>query len=116
MDRAGLVGADGATHAGSFDIAYLATLPNFVVMAAADGIVDRSTYFKGYGETIIIQHEGPYATVYTHLGIRAVRGETRVKKGDRIAFLGKADPQEGPYILFEIRHKNKARNPLFFLP
>jgi 1-deoxy-D-xylulose-5-phosphate synthase len=36
MDRAGLVGADGATHAGSFDITYLATLPNFVVMAAAD--------------------------------------------------------------------------------
>ncbi|WP_416908367.1 MAG: 1-deoxy-D-xylulose-5-phosphate synthase [Polymorphobacter sp.] len=36
IDRAGLVGADGATHAGSFDVAYLATLPNFVVMAAAD--------------------------------------------------------------------------------
>lgn len=36
MDRAGLVGADGATHAGSFDITYLATLPNFVLMAAAD--------------------------------------------------------------------------------
>ena len=36
IDRAGLVGADGATHAGAFDIAYLACLPNFVVMAAAD--------------------------------------------------------------------------------
>lgn len=36
IDRAGLVGADGATHAGSFDVAYLATLPNMVVMAAAD--------------------------------------------------------------------------------
>ncbi len=36
IDRAGLVGADGATHAGSFDITYLSTLPNFVVMAAAD--------------------------------------------------------------------------------
>ncbi|MGB0505545.1 MAG: 1-deoxy-D-xylulose-5-phosphate synthase [Pikeienuella sp.] len=36
IDRAGLVGADGATHAGSFDIAYLANLPDFVVMAAAD--------------------------------------------------------------------------------
>ena len=36
IDRAGLVGADGSTHAGSFDITYLATLPNFVVMAAAD--------------------------------------------------------------------------------
>ncbi|MEO0360252.1 MAG: transketolase C-terminal domain-containing protein, partial [Pseudomonadota bacterium] len=36
IDRAGLVGADGATHAGSFDVAYLANLPDFVVMAAAD--------------------------------------------------------------------------------
>ncbi|BDI59900.1 1-deoxy-D-xylulose-5-phosphate synthase [Qipengyuania nanhaisediminis] len=36
IDRAGLVGADGCTHAGSFDITYLATLPNMVVMAAAD--------------------------------------------------------------------------------
>ncbi|WP_027135943.1 1-deoxy-D-xylulose-5-phosphate synthase [Geminicoccus roseus] len=36
IDRAGLVGADGATHAGSFDVAYLGCLPGFVVMAAAD--------------------------------------------------------------------------------
>ncbi len=36
IDRAGLVGADGATHAGSFDVTYLACLPGFVVMAAAD--------------------------------------------------------------------------------
>ena len=36
IDRAGLVGADGATHAGAFDITYLCCLPNFVVMAAAD--------------------------------------------------------------------------------
>ena len=36
IDRAGLVGADGCTHAGAFDITYLATLPNMVVMAAAD--------------------------------------------------------------------------------
>jgi 1-deoxy-D-xylulose-5-phosphate synthase len=36
IDRAGLVGADGPTHAGSFDLAYLCCLPNFVVMAAAD--------------------------------------------------------------------------------
>ncbi|WP_420863953.1 1-deoxy-D-xylulose-5-phosphate synthase [Algirhabdus cladophorae] len=36
IDRAGLVGADGATHAGSFDIAYMANLPNMTVMAASD--------------------------------------------------------------------------------
>ena len=64
IDRAGLVGADGPTHAGSFDITYLATLPNFVVMAASDeaelvrmintatGINDRPSAFRyprGYG-------------------------------------------------------------------
>jgi len=38
MDRAGLVGADGPTHAGSFDLAYLGTLPGFVIMAAADEV------------------------------------------------------------------------------
>src|SRR4029077_9321918 len=36
IDRAGLVGADGATHAGSFDLAYLGCLPGFVIMAPAD--------------------------------------------------------------------------------
>ena len=36
LDRAGLVGADGATHAGSFDVAYLGCLPGMVIMAAAD--------------------------------------------------------------------------------
>ena len=38
IDRAGLVGADGPTHAGSFDIAYLAALPNFIIMAAGDEV------------------------------------------------------------------------------
>ena len=36
MDRAGLVGADGATHCGAFDITYMACLPNMVVMASSD--------------------------------------------------------------------------------
>ena len=38
IDRAGLVGADGPTHAGSFDLAYLSILPNFVVMAASNEV------------------------------------------------------------------------------
>ena len=53
IDRAGLVGADGQTHAGSFDIAYLGCLPNFVLMAAADEaelshmVATACTYDKG---------------------------------------------------------------------
>lgn len=94
----------------------IAAADGSVVTAAADGIVDVSTELKGYGETIIIQHEAQFATVYAHLGTRAVQRGTRVKKGERIAFLGKADPPDESYLEFEIRQKNKARNPLFFLP
>jgi len=86
------------------------------VQAAASGVVIFSASLKNYGETIIIRHADQYATVYAHLGTRTVRGDTRVKRGDRIAFIGKVGEKEEPYLHFEIRHKNKARNPLFFLP
>jgi len=59
IDRAGLVGADGSTHAGSFDVTYLATLPNFVVMAAADEAeLANMTY------TAVEYDEGPIAFRY----------------------------------------------------
>jgi lipoprotein NlpD len=86
------------------------------VQAAASGTVIFSAYLKDYGETIIIKHEDNYATVYTHLGTRTIREDARVRRGDRIAFLGKAGEKEEAYLYFEIRHNNKARNPLFFLP
>ncbi len=73
MDRAGLVGADGPTHAGAFDIAYLGCLPNFVLMAAADeaelvhmvatavAIDDRPSalrYPRGEGRGVPMPEEG----------------------------------------------------------
>jgi 1-deoxy-D-xylulose-5-phosphate synthase len=59
MDRAGLVGADGATHAGSFDLAYLCTLPNFVVMAAAD-----ESELVHMVHTMALHDDGPSAVRY----------------------------------------------------
>ncbi len=56
IDRAGLVGADGATHAGAFDIAYLANLPGFVVMAAAD-----EAELKHMVATAVAHDDGPIA-------------------------------------------------------
>ncbi|MEL6530423.1 MAG: 1-deoxy-D-xylulose-5-phosphate synthase [Pseudomonadota bacterium] len=59
IDRAGLVGADGCTHAGAFDITYLATLPNMVVMAAADEAeLAHMTY------TAVEYDDGPIAFRY----------------------------------------------------
>ena len=65
MDRAGLVGADGATHAGSFDLAFLCTLPNFVVMAAAD-----EAELCDMVHTMALHDRGPIA-------VRYPRGEGR---------------------------------------
>jgi 1-deoxy-D-xylulose-5-phosphate synthase len=65
MDRAGLVGADGATHAGSFDLAYLCTLPNFTVMAAADEVE-----LVHMVHTMALHDSGPIA-------VRYPRGEGR---------------------------------------
>lgn len=86
------------------------------VHAAAGGIVIFSASLKDYGETIIIKHEDNYATVYTHLNNRMVKVDDQVKKGGRIAFLGQSDKRSEAYMHFEVRYKNKSRNPLFFLP
>lgn len=59
IDRAGFVGADGATHAGSFDTAYLACLPGFVVMAAAD-----EAELKHMVRTAVAYDDGPISFRY----------------------------------------------------
>lgn len=71
LDRAGLVGADGATHAGNYDIAYLRCIPNMVVMAASDENECRQMLTTAY------RYEGPAAVRYPRgVGIgAAVRQE-----------------------------------------
>jgi 1-deoxy-D-xylulose-5-phosphate synthase len=58
IDRAGLVGSDGPTHAGSFDLSYLRCIPNMVVMAPADENECRQMLYTGY------RHPGPAAVRY----------------------------------------------------
>ncbi|MCH2067882.1 1-deoxy-D-xylulose-5-phosphate synthase [Shimia sp.] len=93
IDRAGLVGADGATHAGSFDIAYLANLPGMVVMAAAD-----EAELKHMVATAAAYDDGPIAFRYPRgeaVGVELPeRGEVLeigkgrvVQAGKRVALL-----------------------------
>jgi 1-deoxy-D-xylulose-5-phosphate synthase len=89
IDRAGLVGADGATHAGSFDITYLATLPNMVVMAAADEV--ELTHMV---HTAAMHDSGPIALRYPRgnglgLELPAVPERLAIGKG-RIVREGKS--------------------------
>ncbi|MFA8386892.1 MAG: 1-deoxy-D-xylulose-5-phosphate synthase [Pelagibaca sp.] len=93
IDRAGLVGADGATHAGSYDVAYLANLPGFVVMAAAD-----EAELKHMVATAVAHNDGPIAFRYPRGEGRGVempeRGEVlpigkgrMVREGSKVAIL-----------------------------
>ncbi|RVT43484.1 1-deoxy-D-xylulose-5-phosphate synthase [Sphingobium algorifonticola] len=81
IDRAGLVGADGCTHAGSFDVTYLATLPNFVVMAAAD-----EAELVHMVHTCAVHDSGPIAVRYprgngTGVALPAVPQRLEIGKG-----------------------------------
>ena len=93
MDRAGLVGADGCTHAGSFDLAYLCTLPNLVVMAAAD-----EAELVHMVHTMALHDTGPIAVRYPRGNGRGVSlprnpealqiGKGRiVREGKKVAIL-----------------------------
>jgi 1-deoxy-D-xylulose-5-phosphate synthase len=93
IDRAGLVGADGATHAGSFDVTYLATLPNMVVMSPADEAeLVHMTY------TAALYDDGPIAFRYPRgsgVGVQLPDAPERleigkgrvVRQGNKIALL-----------------------------
>ncbi|SHM21912.1 1-deoxy-D-xylulose-5-phosphate synthase [Roseovarius litoreus] len=93
IDRAGLVGADGPTHAGAFDVAYLANLPGFTVMAAAD-----EAELKHMVATAVAHDEGPIAFRYPRGEGQGVempeRGEPleigkgrMIQQGSRVALL-----------------------------
>jgi 1-deoxy-D-xylulose-5-phosphate synthase len=71
MDRAGLVGEDGATHAGAYDLSYLRCVPNMIIMTPSDENETRQLLYTGY------QHQGPAAVRYPRgTGIGAVIDKT----------------------------------------
>ncbi len=80
IDRAGLVGEDGPTHAGSFDISYLRCIPNMVVMTPSDENETRKLLSTGY------QHQGPCAVRYP----RGKGPGAIVEKGLEVVPIGKA--------------------------
>ncbi len=93
IDRAGLVGADGATHAGSFDVAFLANLPGIVVMAAAD-----EADLMHMVATAVAHDEGPIAFRFPRgdgigcdmpaIGVPLTIGKGRImREGGRVALL-----------------------------
>ena len=92
LDRAGLVGADGATHAGNYDLAYLRCIPNMVIMAASDEnecrqMLSTGYYYKGPAAIRYPRGAGIGATVQKELStIPLGKGEIK-RQGQQVAIL-----------------------------
>lgn len=85
------------------------------VTAVSTGTVTKITWLRGYGNTIIVDHQDGFYTVYAHLGqIQAKEGQT-VQRGERIANVGQSGSINGPRLHFEIWAKREKQDPLLWL-
>lgn len=85
------------------------------ILAAEDGVVIFSGFLKGYGNVVIIKHEGDYFTVYAHNKYNTVKENEFVKRGQVIGKVGQTGNATTPHLHFEIRRGTKPLNPLDFL-
>ncbi|MDD5014903.1 MAG: LysM peptidoglycan-binding domain-containing protein [Atribacterota bacterium] len=85
------------------------------VIAAESGRVSYSGYMRGYGNIIILTHNGGYSTVYAHNSVNLVKEGQSIKKGSVIAKMGRTGNATGTHLHFEVRLSGKPVNPLSYL-
>ena len=82
------------------------------VRAVGDAVVEYSGPRGGYGNVVILRHNGQYSTVYAHLSRIAVKRGARVAQNDTIGFVGQTGWATGPHLHYEFRIGGQARNPM----
>jgi murein DD-endopeptidase MepM/ murein hydrolase activator NlpD len=103
---------NGTMHQG-IDIAAPRGTP---IKAADDGVVIFAGQLRGYGNVVILQHDGGYVTVYGHNERNLVSEGTRVERGQEIAEMGATGRARGSNLHFEVRRDNHPENPMAYLP
>ena len=84
------------------------------VRAVSDGIVEFAGRRGGYGNVVVLRHQGQYSTLYGHLSgfARGIRAGARVEQGDTIGTVGQTGWATGPHLHYEFHVGGVARNPL----
>ncbi len=85
------------------------------IYAAADGIVEKSAWYGGYGECVIVSHGSGIRTLYGHCSVRLVKEGQTVKKGDVIARVGTTGMSTGNHLHFTVYEGTTAVNPWNYL-
>jgi len=86
------------------------------IFAAADGEVIYAGVQRGYGNLVILRHEGGLVTIYAHNRENLVREGERVRKGQKIATVGRTGRATGPHLHFEVRRGTTPIDPQSVLP
>lgn len=86
------------------------------VLAAESGQVIFAKRFSGYGNLVVVKHSGEFYTVYAHNQKILVNRGKKVKRGQKIALVGRTGRATGPHLHFEIRQVTTALDPLKFFP
>src|SRR3954469_6217123 len=82
------------------------------VRAVADAVVEYAGPKGGYGNVVILRHNGQYSTLYGHLSRIAVRRGARVAQNDTIGYVGMTGWATGPHLHYEFKVAGQARNPM----
>lgn len=85
------------------------------IVAAESGLVSYAGYMRGYGNVIILSHNGGYSTVYAHCSVILVNKGQRVNQRTIIGKVGSTGYTTGPHLHFEVRSGGKPVNPLPYL-
>jgi hypothetical protein len=87
------------------------------VFAAAEGrVAYAGNGIRGYGNMIVLRHDGDLMTVYAHNSVLLVSQGQPVRAGDRIALVGQSGRATGPHLHFEVRSRQIPTDPMRFLP
>jgi murein DD-endopeptidase MepM/ murein hydrolase activator NlpD len=85
------------------------------IMALKDGVVTFSGFKGGYGNTVIVRHEGGLETIYSHAARNHVSEGQAVTAGTVLADVGSTGRSTGPHLHFEVRKDGRSVNPLPYL-
>jgi murein DD-endopeptidase MepM/ murein hydrolase activator NlpD len=85
------------------------------IYASGDGVVELVEFnYGGYGNQVIINHGYGYKTRYGHMSKFAVRQGQKIKRGEKVGYVGSTGKSTGPHLHYEVLKNEQAVNPIYF--